>query len=159
MFCDDNWTPNDRLQLWTDASDYGIGCVFQNMYISEKFSDSQKKLPIAWRELYAILCACVTWGHHLICKRVLFHCDNNVVVQCLCSGVSRNTELMTLLRKLFYICACFNFECSAVYIPSKANVLADALSRGNQSKFLSNCNTKMYKCAADDISNDLYNYR
>lgn len=161
MMYDENWISSDKLQLWTDASDHGIGCVYKNQYIYQRFDDNMRQKPIAWRELFAIVTAAATWGHYFISKRVMFNCDNEVVVYCLSSGVSRDTELMTLIRKLLFIGACNNFECSSSYLPSKSNMLADALSRGQVEKFLKNCdkNCKMIQCKPVDILCDLNNYR
>jgi hypothetical protein len=158
---DDKWTSTDSLHMWTDAADHGIGCVFSNLYIYEQFSDSLKQKPIVWRELYAIVVACASWGHHFVGKRLLFSCDNEAIVYCLNSGVSKNVELMTLQRKLLFIGACHNFEFSAVYIRSKSNVLADALSRGDLERFFRNCKSAniMQRCNSVDIMCDLYNYR
>lgn len=161
FFYDNDWSSCDSLQLWTDASDHGIGCVFHNLYIYEKLDDFAIDMNIAWRELYAILVACATWGHHLIAKRVVFNCDNEAIVYCINSGVSKDVELMTLLRKLFFVCAYYNFECSACHLPSKSNVLADALSRGDMPRFFVNCKNplSMQKCQAIDVLYDLYNFR
>ena len=32
---------------------------------------------ITWKELYAVICAVNTWGHHWARKKILLHCDNN----------------------------------------------------------------------------------
>lgn len=159
LFYEQEWIHSDKMHLWTDASDHGYGCVFENQYIYEKFDNGLTKRPIAWRELYAIVVAAATWGHHLARKRIIFNCDNEAIVYCIKSGVSKDSELMTLLRKLFFICDYYSFECSAVYLTSKSNVLADALSRGDMNKFLLNCSEKMYFCNATDILCDIHIYR
>lgn len=158
---DTHWSSSDTLKLWTDASDFGIGCVYKNLYLYEKFDNDLKNMPIAWRELYSILVCCSTWAHHFVGKRLLFNCDNEVVVHCLKYGVSKNCEIMTLYRKLLFIGACNNFECSAVYITSKNNLLADALSRGDIKKFLLHCKESdtMCSCKPVNVLNDLYLYR
>lgn len=158
---DECWTNSEQLSLWTDASDRGIGCLYKNYFIQDHFSECIAKRPIVWKELYAILVACATWGHHFVGRRLKFNCDNEAVVYCLNSGVSKNVELMTLIRKLFFICASYNFEISAKYLTSKSNILADALSRDNFTKFYQCCDSpnNMVQCKAYDVLKDLYFYR
>ena len=51
------------------------------------------------------------------------------------SGTSKNIQIMTLVRLLFYYCAQYNCVCSAEYISTHDNTLADSLSRLQLSKF------------------------
>ena len=158
---DEQWISNEKLNLWTDSSDYAIGCLYKHLFNCKMFDEETKMHPIVWKEMYAILVACETWGHYFKAKRILFNCDNNAVVCSINSGVSKNTELMALIRKLFFICALYNFEISAVYLPSKSNVLADSLSRFDFKRFYNNCKEpyKMIQCAPIDVLHDLNNYR
>ena len=96
LFYDEDWIANDKLDFWTDAAELGIGCLFRTLYISEPFSPKLKLMSIAWRELYAIDVACATWGFNFSGKRVVLNCDNKEIV----SGVSKNVEIMTLIRRL-----------------------------------------------------------
>ena len=43
-------------------------------------------------------------------KKLLFHCDNLAVVSVWESGLARSSELMRLVRDLFYIAAKHNFH-------------------------------------------------
>ena len=47
----------------------------------------------------------------------------------LSSGTSRSPDLMDLVRTLFYLSATYHFEIMAVWIDTKTNTVADALSR------------------------------
>ena len=51
------------------------------------------------------------------------------VCQIINSGVSKNVDLMKLVRTLFFVCASFSIECRAVHISSFDNAIADSLSR------------------------------
>ena len=138
MFHDTQWVANSDLQLWTDASDIGYGAYFEGQWIAEAFTGDLRAVAaqsINYRELFAIVKAAATWGQHLAGKKVLFHCDNMAVVSILQSGVSRNTDIMKLVRSLFFVCACFDFECQAVWIAGCKNDIADALSRGQMDRF------------------------
>ena len=61
----------------------------------------------------------------------MFHCDNMCVVQ-LNNGTCRNKDIMHLVRKLLQLSATYQFECRAVYINTKVNLIADSLSRLRQ---------------------------
>ena len=54
MFYDEEWVSSDNLQLWTDASDIGISCMYKNQYLYEKCTMNMSTQTIAWREMYAI---------------------------------------------------------------------------------------------------------
>jgi hypothetical protein len=54
------------------------------------------------------------------------------IIQC---GVSKNGEIMHLVRTLFYVCAVYNMECLAVHVPGIQNDVADALSRCQVHRF------------------------
>lgn len=110
-FYDDHWTDNNKLDLWTDASDWGIGAVLGTQWFYVQFTCEQwKSRPIAWRELYAVVIAAATWHTKFQGKRILYNCDNMAVCAILRSGVSKNCALMDLVREIFFISAKHSFE-------------------------------------------------
>ena len=137
MFFDEHWSTNIDLHLYTDACADSYGAFFGTAWIMDTFKGDDRKRTITWKELYAIVISCATWGHLLRTKRVLFHCDNLAVVHIISNGVSKNSHVMMLVRTLFYICARYNMECSAVHMAGKLNQAADALSRGRLLQFFS----------------------
>ena len=90
---------------------------------------------IAWKELCAIVLAAATWGNHWSQKRVLFHCDNEVIVQTWAKGSSISPDIMALVRLLYFIAAKANFVVKITHIPGVSNTLADSLSRLQVQKF------------------------
>ena len=132
---DMNWSNSYDLQLWTDASDIAIGGYFNGSWFMQTLTASARSFPIAWRELLAVVVALSTWGHRLQGKRVRFYIDNSAIVQVINKGCSRNSDLMTLVRWLFFIAAGHGFEFHAEYLPSTDNAIADALSRADLSRF------------------------
>ena len=140
MFCDNTWSTNADLELWTDASDTGVGGYLGNEWFMELFegeSTYMKHMTITWRELYAIVKAAYTWYHKLAGKMVLFHCDNEAVCHIIQSGTSRDPDIMSLVRTLFFISAHNDFVCSAVHVRGINNEAADSLSRGITQTFKS----------------------
>ena len=129
LLLESHWSPAPGLELYTDASDCGYGGFWGGRWFSATWSPSQQHLPIAWRELYAILAACSTWGHHWQRKRILFHCDNAAVVDIWRKGSCKCQQLMALVRSLFFRAAQGNFHVSIAHIPGVNNRIADLLSR------------------------------
>ena len=56
-----------------------------------------------WQELFAIVTAASTWGHHWSGQQIYFHCDNLPIVQAWVRQSSKHPDLMQLLRTLFLV--------------------------------------------------------
>ena len=65
------------------------------------------------------------------------HVDNEAAVSVLNSGYSKESQIMHLVRCLFFLSAHFQLCVRARHIPGVDNVLADAVSRGNHDLFFS----------------------
>ena len=96
------WSSNINLHLWSDASDVGIGGYFDGRWLAAPLTDHIKRQTIAWRELYALVVALSTWSQHIQHKRILFYIDNAAIVHIINNGCSKNKDLMTLVRSLFF---------------------------------------------------------
>ena len=96
-----------------------------------------RELDISCKELIPIILAYVVWGHSWTGYRVTCHCDNQVVVTCLHSRLSKQAGIMHLLRCLTFIEAHFRFILQPTYINTRRNHLADDISRNRVSSFLS----------------------
>lgn len=68
---------------------------------------------------------------------VCANCDNGAVVEIVNSGKAKDPLLAHQLRTLFYLCAFFEFDISAVHTPGQQNGTADDVSRNNTKAFLS----------------------
>ena len=94
--------------------------------------------PESWNEnineleFWPVLCAANRWGHLWGDHRVILHTDNTQVLHTLNSGRSVNKVCMTWVRKVFWVAVTQNFEYYSVYIPSRFNVICDALSRWHE---------------------------
>ena len=87
--------------------------------------------------MYAIVMACEVWGKYWSGKRLLFHCDNQAIVEVWESGLSRSSSLMCLVHALFFVAARCNFHGLIAYIPGIDNSIADSLSRMQLQRFRS----------------------
>jgi len=54
-------------------------------------------MTIAWKELFTILVAAHKWGIHWAKHKILFHCDNQAVVNIWEKGSSKDTNIMDLV--------------------------------------------------------------
>ena len=136
-----DWISDRVLHLYTDASDVAIAGVCQSRWFYRYYTGSYLKVkdtPIAYRELLALVISILTFADKLHGRRLILHVDNQVVVQAINNGYVRNDEMMILIRKLYYVFSVLSIECRAVYISTKDNDAADALSRGRVDNFKQN---------------------
>ena len=123
------------MKLYTDASNLGYGAYWAGRWFNHHWSQEQTIFPITWKELYAILVACSTWGHHWSRKRIIFHCDNVAVVAIWGKGLCKCPNLMSLLRHLFLMAARGNYHVAITHIAGVHNCIADNLSRFSMQAF------------------------
>lgn len=126
------------IELTTDASgSWGCGAWHGSDWFQVRWDDRSAPLTIAEKELIPIILACEAWGATWYGQRVLCHCDNEAVVACLRSRSSKQKGIMHLLRCLVFLEAWHQCFLYPTYINTKANHLADDLSRDNAGSFLS----------------------
>jgi hypothetical protein len=136
VFYDDNWTHGSKLTLSTVASGIGVGGQFGRRWFSRPLSSFEESSSICCRELLAVVAACYCWGSLLAGRRVLLECDNESVVHCVNNGTSKCVNVMSLVRKLFFVAAIFNFDIRLIHVAGVDNVAADLLSRLKVAEFL-----------------------
>ena len=125
-------------EFTSDASgSWGCGAWHRLSWFQVQWGPRSQALSIAQKELIPIILACDAWGSSWHGQQVLCHCDNQVVVACLRSRTSKDRGLMHLLRCLVFVEAHTQCFLHPTYIDTKANHLADALSRDHLSVFLS----------------------
>jgi len=137
FFLPERWLLSDELHLFTDASSVGFGAVFHSEWLYGTWSDSitRLSLPITVLEFYPIVAALVTWGLQLRNQCVWFYTDNHALVPIINKQSSRNKVVMRLMRIFVLHCLRNNILFRAVHISGHHNVLEDALSRLQVSKF------------------------
>ena len=75
---DSCWTKSSDLELFTDASGYGI--FYMGHWLADPWPPKLWNRSIQWQGLCPIALACLLWGHQWSGKKLLFHCDNQAVV-------------------------------------------------------------------------------
>ena len=86
------------------------------------------------KEMYALIICCLTWGESLRGRTVLMYCDNAAVVDVITAARGRDKILMKLLRELWFCCAQYSFQVTALHVPGVDNPLADAVSRDDMAR-------------------------
>lgn len=120
------------VHVHTDASgaeNKGIGGIFLSQWFASRVPRRFRKRDIQFKELYAVLQATLRWGQRWTGCHVVFHIDNQVIVDAIETDRNRSRHTMSLLRPLLMLAACLDFSFSAEWLPSAENALADAASR------------------------------
>jgi len=85
---------------------FGCGASTGEMWLQLQWPEGISHWSIAAKEVVPIVIASIIWGDQWNNKSVLFHCDNQAVVEVINSGSSKDDILiMHLLRCLFFISA------------------------------------------------------
>ena len=126
---------SDDLKLYTDASNTGFGAIYDTAWIQAQWPPHLHHHSIDFKELFAILAACLTWGGKWQGKRIIFFTDNQPISQIWNSGSSPSSELMSLIRKLYLLAAKLQFTISFKHIMGFSNPVADSLSRFQEHRF------------------------
>ena len=97
------------MQLSTDASGtISWGAYWSNRWLQGRWTEAQLSMDITWKELCTIVMAVHAWGSLWQRKRILFHCDNQAVVDIWKSGSTCASETMALVRLLYFAAAKHN---------------------------------------------------
>lgn len=140
LFLQREWATNQQLQLYTDAAgSQGFGAYFQGHWANAPWPahwiQQGVVKDITFLELFPIVLAIRIWGKNLTNKRVVLFCDNQAVVSIINKHTAKGQRVMTLLRRMILLCLQNNIHFKARYINTHANIIADALSRFQMSRF------------------------
>ena len=110
----------------------GMGAYHNNEYIHSRFPQEyqdQNKYKIHHLEMLAILVSMRIWRNSLSGYRFAMRCDNQLVVEVVNSGYTRDKILQEMMRELVMIASISQFEVALRYITSRDNQILDVLSR------------------------------
>jgi hypothetical protein len=143
FFHDDIFTESSDMGLFTDASgSIGYGGYWEGQWFQGRWPSTVRLEPgsgndisIAYMELYPIVVAALLWGKQWRAKKITFICDNQATVAIIKKGRSRSPMIMKLMRKLTLCAAQNNFTFNSKFLSGRLNVIADALSRFQNTTF------------------------
>jgi hypothetical protein len=123
-------TPSPDLFLFSDSSLVAWGAVLDDRQVQSPWSLEDREKHINVLELKAVLLALKHFLPFLSHKVVLLLCDNTTAVAYLRrQGGTHSFELCLLSWKILHLCHQNGILLQVRHIPSKKNVLADALTR------------------------------
>lgn len=126
------------LLVCTDASGtLGIGGWWLDRWFSESLPARHVSKDIQFKEAYAVLHALRCWGAEWRGRHVRFGVDNQAVVFALRSGWIDSANTMAVLRRIAMLAASLALTFEVVWVPTKENAMADALSRLDLPRFRS----------------------
>ncbi|KAL7304019.1 hypothetical protein TKK_0003489 [Trichogramma kaykai] len=119
-----------KLEIYTDASLTGWGAYANNTITNGFWNDSEREWHINCLELQAIFFGLKCFASKLTNCEILLRCDNITTISYVNKlGGVQHKRLNNLARDIWKFCEARGLWLFATYIPSKANVNADAASR------------------------------
>lgn len=124
--------PNKTYQLYTDASDCGIGAILKQGYFpvgifSRKLNQSEKNYSIVEKEAYAVIKAIQHFSNFLLGSHTTIYTDSRNIL-------SKQKLPSSRIARWFILISEFSYELK--HIEGKKNITADALSRCNVIQYI-----------------------
>ncbi|KAI3746253.1 hypothetical protein L6452_08678 [Arctium lappa] len=118
---------SEDLVVYSDASKMGLGCILIKRgkviaYASRQLKDHEKNYPTHDLELAAVVFVLKLWRHYLYGTKCTLFTDHKSL-----KYIFDQKELN--MRQRIWLELLKDYDCDLLYHPSKANVVADALSR------------------------------
>ena len=107
----------------------GFAGILAGQWFQGYWPTSWQAFSIAVKELYPIVLALILWSHVLADKRLLVRCDNEAVVHVINNQTCKEQNIMSLIRTMTVTIMRNNVILRAKHVPGKKNIIADALSR------------------------------
>ena len=126
--------------LLTDASGYAAAAVWGEHWTVQWFDGEFswiKTKCIAFKELYAIVLGMSTFAMGLKNRQVMVRTDNMSIYHCLENGKSKDSDIMGLIRSLYYYSSVNNITYKTVHVPGISHRVPDSLSRNRVAEFFS----------------------
>ena len=136
------WNDIDSIHMYTDASDIAAGVYVGGKWSWRPFVGSHlwlSQMPIAFRELYAVVLGIALFGKFMVNKNLSLHIDNMAIQISVNSGVCKEPRIMGLLRSFYYYVCLYHINYKSFYIGTSDNAISDSISRSDWVRFRSLC--------------------
>jgi hypothetical protein len=137
------WLTNEAMELFTDSAvnvNLGCGAYFAGHWIQFKWPESwagdEIIRDITLLELVPIIHALFTWEYHFTHKKNLFRVDDMALLTIMNKRTSKSKSVMKLLRPLVMCTLRNNMHFKTVHLEGSINMIADALSHFQMSRFM-----------------------
>ena len=130
-----NICPSTHFNMGADACRRGYGAIFGQHWIQEEFPEDwlylfdAKKIGISVLEFYPIYVLVFMFGHTIKNSNLIFHSDNQGVVDIINNQTSQSDYVMSILRPLVLLLMEYNIMLRSSHIQGLKNVLCDKISR------------------------------
>jgi hypothetical protein len=127
--------PDTHYNMGSDACRMGYGATFKNYWIQEPYPASwqkifdDRKIGSTVLELYPVFVLIATFGHNIKNSSLLFHSDNQGVVDIINKQSSSKPIIMNIVRPLVLYLMQYNIHLRSKHIPGLENQLCDLISR------------------------------
>lgn len=98
-------------------------------WIANPWPPALLKQSIQWKVLYPNALESLLWGHQWSGKELLFHCDNQALVDIWVLGTFLDPFIMHLVHSIFFSAATNYFTVLVIHIVGTNDSIADSLSR------------------------------
>lgn len=130
-----NLIPSPDFDMGADACKQGYGAIFGQHWIQEVFPSTwvnlftNKVIGISFFEFYPIFVLISMFGHTTPNSNILFHSDNEGVVEIINKQTSQSPNIMNFLRPLVLLLLKYNISLRSKHIQGHKNILCDKISR------------------------------
>jgi len=131
-------------QIWTDSSDTGWGCVYNDKEGSGVWDSDISKEHINYKELLTILYALLCFKEFLHDKTICLLCDNMTAVAYVRNMGGPISKLSELAESIWAVALKNNMYLQILHVPGLENCHADRLSRLSQ-KYEWQLNPKLFE--------------
>ena len=129
------WSEPDALCAG-DACLTGGGAYTETEYFSLSFPNFLEEVPIHILEFIVLIISCKVWGSTWGRLCISVYCDNESVVQTICSQKPKDEKMQSCLRELLFLESKYSFRIRAIHLSTKENCVADYISRIHDDKMI-----------------------
>ena len=119
------------------AGSLRYGAVFGTHWFCSQWPHTWLARNIIVLEMFPIVISVSIWTSELANKCILFHTDNQGLVEVINRKTTKDRQLLVLLCELILQCLKHNILFRVIHVPGVLNVIADALSHLQVKRFKS----------------------